>query len=172
MTPSRIVAMIAIGIAVILAAAACSDAEARPTTSEYLAEANSACDVTGAEMDALFEELWAQFDDDLDASDPAQAAAYVKVMDEFAQLVIPVIEEGLDHLASLDQPEGGHDGADSYIAAAQDDLKDFDEAINAALDNPDPVVALDLLTDQDPFYASDRWATTEGLAACVLAGEE
>lgn len=152
-------AFLAILVAVGLVAGACGDGETL-TKAEYIEQGNAICADGNAQLDPIFEEVFADFPDE-----PTQQQLVDEVVGIVAGIT-PIIEAQLADLRELAAPKEDEDTLELLF----DDVEAVLEEINQLADDvaAGDQAAIDLIESEefDPFADVNRRAVQYGLTVC------
>ena len=154
----RHAAFLAILATVGLVAGACGSDKAL-TKAEYIEQGNAICANSNAQIDLVFEEVFADFPDE-----PAQQQLS-EVIGELAAGFIPLMEAQLTDLRALPPPKEDKE----TLGVLLDDLETVLEEINQLAEDAaaGDQAALDRLdSEEDPFADVNRRAIQYGLTVC------
>jgi hypothetical protein len=121
------------------------------TKEEYLAQGNEICERFTGEIDQVAAETF-----------PNQGDPSPKQLSTFAGEIVPIIEQAMGQLQELPPPEGDEEQLDSFFAAVDQAIADYQRAA----DNPDQAQQI---FAADPPGEAQKIADEYGLTAC---GEE
>jgi hypothetical protein len=150
-----LVALVLVAMATLVG---CGDDEEALSKEEFLRQGNAVCAEGNEELDALFEEQFADLEEG-EEPDPAQFAAFIE--DD----VVPRVQEQIDDIADLEPPEELADDVEQLVTKAQAAL---DELEQQAKDDPEAL----LQQEEDPFAEVNEDAAEIGLTVCAEAGED
>ena len=154
---------IAVSLVAGLSLAACGDDGGGESLSkeDFIAQADAICADHGTQLDAIFEEAFAEVDE-TDMDDP-QAAAQ-----QYAGVVAdsePVMRDQVEALRALEPPEADADELNSQLDALDAAVTEFvDLTEDGAAGDEAALAAIE--SDVDPFAAVNERAFEYGLRVC------
>jgi hypothetical protein len=115
---------------------------------EYLKEGNTICKAANVELNAIFDEVFADFDEnDVLTDEQAQ---------DLADRVVPIFDQALDDIDALEGPAA----LDKKVGKVLDEYRSITAEVQA-----DPSIAFSP-DSPDPFVEVDKKAKKIGLKAC------
>jgi hypothetical protein len=157
---------IAVTLVAGLSLAACGDDSGDPLSKEdFIAQADAICADHGTQLDAIFEEAFAEVDE-TDLDDPEAAAQ------QYAGVVAdsePVMRDQVEALRALEPPEADADELQSQLDDLDAAVTEFVDLVEAGAAGDEEALAA-IESDVDPFAAVNERAFEYGLQVCGAEG--
>lgn len=154
---------------------ACGDDAEALSKPEFIEQADAICESTNAELDATFDQFFADMEaefesDDFDFDDPDFQDRFFATFAETMQAVEPIFERQLDELRALRPPEEDRELVDGLLDDLEAVFEQFAERADAAAAGD--VSARGFIdADEDPFADVNAGARAYGLTDCGDPGQ-
>jgi hypothetical protein len=143
---------------------ACGDDVTALSKPEFIAQANTICQISNDKVEPIFNAVYEGVED-VDFDDPENELLFIVRFDDAMDVVKPIFDKQLEDIRALEPPKEDKQLIETLIADQQATLDKFEADIAAAATG-DQAALLALDTEEDPFDDINRRAREYGLTVC------
>jgi hypothetical protein len=143
---------------------ACGDDVTALSKPEFIAQANTICQISNDKVEPIFNAVYEGIED-VDFDDPENELLFIVRFDDAMDVVKPIFDKQLEDIRALEPPKEDKQLIETLIADQQATLDKFEADIAAAATG-DQAALLALDTEEDPFDDINRRAREYGLTVC------